>query len=131
MKYKVQLDTYTIKTETYIKNYNTLKDLEKASVNVDMFIQMINTKDYHHAYEVLSEGFKNNYFSTEEEFKNYMRENFYNYNVLNINTSTNEGTVYIFKSTLTNGMNSETENKDKTFNVLLGEGTDFTISFNV
>ena len=124
-------DTYTIKSETYIENYNTLKDPEKASVNVDIFIQMINTKDYHHAYEVLAEGFKNNYFPTEEDFKNYMKKNFYDYNVLKINTSTNEGTVYIFKSTLTNGGNTETENQNKTFNVLLGEGTDFTISFNV
>ena len=131
MEYKVQLDTYTIKSETYIENYNTLKDPEKASVNVDIFIQMINTKDYHHAYEVLAEGFKNNYFPTEEDFKNYMKENFYDYNVLKINTSTNEGIVYIFKSTLTNGGNTETENQNKTFNVLLGEGTDFTISFNV
>lgn len=131
MDYKVQLDTYTIKSEKFIESYNTLKDSEKASVNVDIFMQMINTKDYSHAYEVLSEGFKNNYFPTEEDFKNYVKENFYDYNILHINNSTNEGTVYIFRSTLANGENAETENKEKNFNVLLGEGTDFTISFNV
>lgn len=131
MDYKVQLDTYTIKTDTFIENYNTLKDSEKASVNVDIFMQMINTKDYSHAYEVLSDGFKSNYFPTEEDFKNYVKENFYNYNILQINNSTNEGTVYIFRSTVTNGENAETENKEKTFNVSLEEGTDFKISFNV
>lgn len=130
MDYKVQLDTYTIKSEEYIEAYNGLTDSQKTSFNVSVFIQMLNTKDYTHAYETLSEGFRNNYFPDEESFKNYIKENFYDYNVLEIISTSNEGDIYIYESTIKNGRN-ESENKIFNFNVLLGEGTDFTLSFNV
>ena len=131
MDYTVQLDAYTIKNEKYQEAYNNLSDLEKASINVDIFIRMLNTKDYTHAYGVLSEGFKSNYFPTEEEFKNYVKENFFDYNIATINPNTNEGEIYIYDVSLRSGAGSAAKIINKTFNVLLGEGTDFTISFNV
>ena len=130
MDYKVQLDTYTLKSEEYIDVYNSLTDSQKTSFDISTYIQMINTKDYTHAYETLSEGFKNNYFADEESFKNYIKENFYDYNVLEITSTRNEGDIYIYESTIKNGTN-DSESKTYNFNVLLGEGTDFTISFNV
>ena len=93
---------------------------------------MINTKDYTHAYEKLADGFKNNYFQSVDQFKEYVKNNWHNVNKYTINSYKNEGNVYIFDVSL----NSIRELRDdttinKTFNVLLGEGTDFTISFNV
>ena len=130
MDYKVQLDTYTIKSEEYLKAYNDLTQSQKTSFNLSTFIQMINTKDYTHAYKTLSEGFRNNYFPDEESFKNYIKDNFYDYNVLEITSSKNEGNIFIFNCLIKNGKN-DAENKTMNFNVLLGEGTDFTLSFNV
>lgn len=131
MDYTIQLDAYTIKDEKYQEEYNNLSDLEKASINLDIFIRMLNTKDYTHAYGVLSEGFKNNYFPTEEDFINYVKETFFDYNITTINPNTNEGEIYIYDVNLRSGAGSAAQTINKTFNVLLGEGTDFTISFNV
>ena len=93
---------------------------------------MINTKDYAHVYEKLSDGFKANYFGTLEEFKNYIESNFYYVNDYTINHYSNEGNIYIYYITLKdyNSLNDE-NTMDKTFNIRLGEGTDFEISFNV
>lgn len=131
MDYTIQLDSYTIKDEEYQEEYSKLSDLEKASINIDIFIRMLNTKDYSHAYEVLSDGFKSNYFSTEEQFKNYVKENFFDYNIATINRNTNEGEIYIYDVNLRSGAGSAAETLEKTFNVSLEEGTDFKISFNV
>ena len=131
MDYTVQLDAYTIQTEEYQEQYANLADVQKASVNVDLFIRMLNARDYSHAYTVLSEGFRNNYFPTEQDFVNYVQENFYDYIIFTNNSHTNEGDVYIFNVTLIGGASSAAESQDRTFNILLGEGTDFTLSFNM
>ena len=132
MNFTIQLDSYTIPDPTYTEEYAQLPDSEKASANVGIFMQMINTKDYTHAYEKLADGFKNNYFQSVDQFKEYVENNWHNVNKYTINSYKNEGNVYIFDVSL----NSIRELRDdttinKTFNVLLGEGTDFTISFNV
>lgn len=132
MNFTIQLDSYTIPDPTYTEEYAQLPDSEKASANVGIFMQMINTKDYTHAYEKLADGFKNNYFQSVDQFKEYVKNNWHNVNKYTINSYKNEGNVYIFDVSL----NSIRELRDdttinKTFNVLLGEGTDFTISFNV
>ena len=131
MDYTVQLDAYTIQTEEYQEQYANLADVQKASVNVDLFIRMLNARDYSHAYAVLSEGFRNNYFPTEQDFINYVQENFYDYIIFTNNSHTNEGDVYIFNVTLIGGASSAAESQERTFNILLGEGTDFTLSFNM
>lgn len=132
MNFTIQLDSYTIPDPTYTEEYAQLPDSEKASANVGIFMQMINTKDYTHAYEKLADGFKNNYFQSVDQFKEYVRNNWHNVNKYTINSYKNEGNVYIFDVSL-NSIRELREDTtiNKTFNVLLGEETDFTISFNV
>lgn len=132
MNFTIQLDSYTIPDPTYTEEYAQLPDSEKASANVGIFMQMINTKDYTHAYEKLADGFKNNYFQSVDQFKEYVRNNWHNVNKYTINSYKNEGNVYIFDVSL-NSIRELREDTtiNKTFNVLLGGGTDFTISFNV
>lgn len=132
MNFTIKLDSYTIPESDFNTEYSKLKDAEKASANIGIFIQMINTKDYNHAYEKLSDGFKANYFNTLEEFESYIESNFYYVNDYTINNYENEGNIYIYYIDLKdyNSTNDETT-IDKTFNIRLGEGTDFEISFNV
>ena len=132
MNFTIKLDAYTIPDASYPEEYAKLPDSEKASANVGLFIQMINTKDYVHAYEKLSDGFKNNYFPTIEQFKEYIKNNWYNVNDYTINSYKNEGNVYIYDVSIKNIKElREDTTINKSFNVLLGEETDFTISFNV
>lgn len=132
MNFTIKLDSYTVPESDFNTEYSKLKDAEKASANIGIFMQMINTKDYVHAYEKLSDGFKANYFGTLEEFKNYVKSNFCYINDYAIDNYKNEGDIYIYYITLTDHTAVRDKTTiDKTFNIRLGEGTDFEISFSV
>ena len=130
--YTILLDNYTIKVDTYEEDYSKLTPNEKIQANVYIFLQMINTKDYSHAYELLDETFKSNNFDTLDKFKEYVNTNFFNYN---LNTTSNvdinnEGSTYIYKTRLRSGAGSAAETKDLTVIMQLKEGTDFVMSFS-
>ena len=131
--YTVQLDNYTIKDEEYLEKYEKLSDLEKVSANVDTFMNMINTKDFKHAYEVLDETFKNNNFNTLDVFKEYINNYFFEYNLdtkTGVNVYNQEGT-YVYETTIKSGAGSAAESKKLTVIMQLQEGTDFKMSFSI
>ena len=131
MDYNLTLDTYTIESEKFKSEYNNGNNQRKVQLNIDKFIKMINSKDYSHAYDVLDENFKNNYFKTEENFKKYIRNNFLEFNNINFEKFTEEGEIYIYQIVLSD----KTSRSDKKIrmNVImkLEEGTDFVMSFGV
>lgn len=133
MNYKIRLDNYTIKVEDYEENYSKLKNENKVQANVHIFLQMINTKDYKHSYELLDETFKNNNFGTLEEYKSYIKENFFQYNQTtssNINIR-QEGNYYIYETTIRNNSGSAAKSKKLTIIMQLLEGTEFVMSFSI
>lgn len=133
MNYKIRLDNYTIKVEDYEETYNNLKDENKVQANVHIFLQMINTKDYKHSYDLLDETFKKNNFGTLEEYKSYINENFFQYNQttssdINIRK---EGNYYVYDTTIRNNSGSAASSKKLTIIMQLLEGTDFVMSFSI
>lgn len=76
LDFTMQLDTYTIPTEKFKEEYDKVNEQKKVMMNIDKWIQMLNNRDYKSAYEVLDETFKDNYFNTEEQFENIMRNTF-------------------------------------------------------
>ncbi len=128
---KFLLDTYTITYDGYNEKYQNMSDSQKAAANMQKFINMLNTKDYSHAYEVLDNTFKNNNFSTLEEFKNYIKRNLYEKNEV-INSEVRlydnyyEGKIYIM-----NGDDNYSASKVLNIVMQLKEGTDFVMSFNI
>lgn len=130
--YKILLDNYTIKVDTYEEEYSKLQDQDKVQANVYTFLQMINTKDYKHAYEVLDDTFKQNNFDTLDKFKEYVDTNFFSYN---LNTTANvdinnEGSTYIYKTKIKSDVGRAAEEKNLTVIMQLKEGTDFVMSFS-
>ena len=129
MKYNLKLDTYTIESEKFKAEYNNGNIQRKVQLNIDKFIKMLNNKDYSHAYDVLDENFKNNYFKTEENFQKYIKNNLLEFNNINFEKFTEEGEIYIYQIVLSD----KTLKSDKTIrmNVImkLEEGTDFVMSF--
>ena len=131
--YTILLDNYTIKVDTYEEEYNKSSIDQKIQANVYIFLQMINTKDYYHAYELLDETFKNNNFDTLDKFKEYVNTNFFNYNLnttSNVDIS-NEGSTYIYETKIRSGAGSAAETKNLTVIMQLKEGTDFVMSFSL
>lgn len=131
MQYTVMLDDYTIDSDNFIKNYHTLNLKEKVELNIQKFIKMLNNKDYNNAYNVLSDGFKNNYFATLQEFENYVNNNFYNYNDVVFINFTSEGEIGIYEVTIRGVVNNRDAMMTKTIIMQLGSGTDFKMSFDV
>lgn len=129
--YNVKLDVYTIAEDYFTNKYNALDDSSKAHTNVDMFIKMINSKDYKQAYNKLDESFRNNNFYSADNFENYVKENFFENNYLKVNEIEQKGEYYVVKTTLMNNISSVADSMEKNFVVKLNEGTDFTISFEI
>ncbi len=132
MDYKVKLDNYTIKIDTYDEDYSKLSTDQKVQANAYIFLQMINTKDYEQAYNLLDETFRNTNFATLEEFKEYVRENFFNHNVNSYNISIQEeGNTYIYETEIKESSSSAAEEKNLTIIMQLKEGSDFVMSFSL
>ena len=132
MNYTIKLDNYTIKVDNYNEDYIKLSDENKVQSNVYIFLQMINTKDYLHAYELLDDTFKNNNFDTLDKFEEYIKQNFFsfNYNSTEVDV-TQEGEYYIYESTIRNNAGNTAESKRLTVIMKLLEGTDFVMSFSI
>ena len=129
--YKIMLDNYTIKVDTYDEEYSKLDDNEKVQANVHIFLQMINTKDFAHAYEKLSDGFKSNYFNTLESFEDYIKNNWFSYNILADIDISEEANSYVCDVTLRDGAGRAANQTNKTIIMQLREGTDYVMSFTV
>jgi len=131
MQFTIMLDNYTIKTDQFNTAYAQATDENKVATNIDIFIRMINTKDYNNAYNLLDSGFRNNYFKAESDFENYVKQNFFNNNVLTVNNVTSDAGLYQANVTLSSGNTVAADTKTWTFIMEIGQGTDFVISFTV
>lgn len=128
MKYTIILDNYTIDLPNDVKEYEELKDTEKATLNIKKYLKAIEDTDYKYAYEKLSRDFKNKYFKTQEDFIKYIKENAIDTkNIKEVTVKEQDG-LYICT------INTKDDNIDysnEKFIVQLDEGTDFQISFSV
>lgn len=129
-EYNVILDTFTIDLPEYIEKYNKSNVNQKVAFCIDKFIKNINDENYNLAYGMVSQGFKNNYFKTLASFENYVKQNFLGKDKIEFKEFQNEKEIYIYKVILNSSKDSENR-LEKSFNVKLGEGTQFEISFNV
>lgn len=129
--YSVMLDLYTVDLEQFVNQYNKGNDADKCSLNIQKFVQMLNTKDYKSAYNVLDDGFKNNYFRSLGAFEKYVKDNFFEYSSVQDNVQfSKSGLYYVSEVGLTESANSSNV-MTKRFIVSLKEGTGFKLSFTV
>lgn len=130
MKYSLILDTYTIDIPEFTEKYKVSNDQEKVILNLNKFMLAINDGDYKYAYSVLADSFKRNNFPNYETFENYAKNNFFKENNFEYSKFGDEaGTYYTYTVNITNG--TANNSITKIFIILLEEGTDFKLSFNV
>ena len=92
---------------------------------------MINAKDYKAAYSVLNDEFKNNYFKTEKDFENYMKQKVFLYNDVEYVKYQDEiSSIYKYDVTIKNRLDNSQE-FDFSIIMQLKEGTDFVMSFSI
>lgn len=130
-KYIVALDNYTLQTDEETKKYNKLSSQEKAITNVDKVMKLINEKNYSTVYNYLNSEFKNTYFPTLDRFTNYMKQNFFDNNIVGQMTVGNQGDNYIVTVPYKEFLSAAAEEKEVVFLVRLKEGTNFELSINI
>lgn len=129
LKYTLVLDTYTIDLPEFIEKYNTVSEGNKVSLNIGKIIEAINNQDYKYVYSKLDENFKNNRFKEMANFENYIKNNYYNKNVIKEMTYKIEGNVFICELQIINKENQE--QMKVTIMMKLLEKTNFAISFSM
>lgn len=128
----IKLDTYTINADTFIKEYEKATDEKKVQMNIDKFIQMINRHDYISSYNCISEGFRNNYFSTQEDFENYIKSNFFEYNNFEFKSYEKKGSnIYVYTIQLTDLTGESSDLKEIDIIMKLNEDYNFEMSFGM
>ena len=101
-------------------------------MNIDKFIKMINCQDYRTSYNCLSDNFKNNYFSTEDEFKKEVESKFFTYNEINFKQFKKLGSnTFTYDIQLSDLSEESEETKEITIIMRLNENFDFEMSFNM
>lgn len=132
LDFSLRLDTYTIPTDNFRETYNSSEDVYKCQMNIDKFFQMINRQDYKTAYNYLAEGYKNNYFKTEEEFTNFAKNTFYTYNEVTFNSYEQKGNrLFVFKIKLNDLTGENTDKKEIRIIMQLDEDLNFEMSFGM
>lgn len=131
MNYTVLLDTYTIDLPEFISKYNDATEPNKVLLNIQKVFQAINSGDYKYVYEKLDNDFKANYFKTQEDFENYIKQNLYTNNKVSYTTYEQNGEVYIYNIQITDGNGENAGTINKKILMKLQEGTDFVMSFSV
>lgn len=132
MDYTVQLDTYTIPTEKFKTEYDKAESEKKVQMNIDKFIQMVNRHDYKTAYNCIADGFKNNYFDTQDKFENYIKNAFFEYNNFEFENIEQKGNnLYTCTVTLTDLTGNSKDTKKITIIMQLNDNYDFKMSFSV
>lgn len=129
-KFALILDTYTLDLPEFLDKYNSANEQGKCALNIQKFMDAINSYDYNYAYNCLSEGFKTNYFATVQDFKEYIESTLYTKNEVSYESFEEQTGLYKYKVKITNKENDQ-ESITKTFIVKLNDGTDFEMSFNV
>ena len=133
IEYNVVLDNYNVYTENDVAIYNSNSDLNMAKECVNRITLMLNSCDYRFMYNSLDENFKLLNYTSVEDFKAYVLENFYKVNQIDINEFyyDEDAKCYIFNCTLRDYINLN-ESKNININIQLKESNmDFSFSFNI
>lgn len=122
MNYEIILDNYTM------LDYSNDSDENKIRLSAEKFILMLNSADYTNAYNLLEPNFKQINFPTEQDFINYVKNNFYVRNIVASKDLIEDGICTI---TIKDSISTQANKMQKQFKIIMGEGMSFTIEFNI
>lgn len=129
---QIKLDTYTVNEDVFVSEYEKATEEKKVQMNIDKFIQMLNRHDYKSSYNCIAESFKNNYFGTQEEFENYIKNNFFSYNKFEFENFEKKGSnIYVYNIEVTDLTGENTEVRNINIIMQLNDNLDFEMSFGV
>ena len=130
MQYTIKFDNYTLPTEKFTETYNKSTEEQKVQMNINKFIQMINRQDYKTSYNLIDSTFKNNYFETNREFEEFIKNRFFLYNKISFKNITKEGnSLFLCDIEISDLSNEEEQSRDLTIVMKLNNELNFVMSF--
>ena len=126
--YTIEIQENNKENEEYLNKYLALSPKEKVEENIKRVYQLIDDKEYESVYNLLDSQFKSSNFATLEQFENYAKETFFDYNVIGKITIQEQGQNYVINVPYKDGYSSVAEKREKNFVMRLQENTDFILS---
>lgn len=135
MQYVAYLDDYTLVSEDEQRQYQNMSEAEKVQYDLAKFISMVEQKDYLQSYNLLDEDFKNSNFPTINDFKDYIKNQYYSDNYFNRCEKMGEENGFLKYQLVVSNNASENiideETITKVFYIQLGENMDFKLRFDM
>lgn len=123
MTYQIILDNYTMQADYSNESANV-----KVEKSAEKFVLMINAADYTNAYNLLNPTFKQANFPTEQDFIKYVKNNWFERNIIAKKEVVEDGICII---TMREAIETTAKEMKKEFNVTMSEGMNFTIEFDI
>lgn len=120
-------------TEEIMSKLKKKTEAERIKSYLGSYFRYVEKKDYNSAYNLLYQDFKNNYFSTVEEYKKYMEEQDWpELLTIDYDTINTQGDLYIVTVRIGNmTARSETQKIEKTFIIKENDYNNYYISFKI
>ena len=111
----------------------TLNERQRMQTYFGRYLSYIESGDYQSAYDLLYDGFKQNYFSTIDKFVTYVQSNYPKNIVVEYTNIEREGTVFILTVKIRDTLNDTTQTEVSEQQVVITENSvnDFKLSFAV
>ena len=111
----------------------TLTEKQRMQTYSGQYISDVESKNYEKAYDLLYDGFKQNYFKTLEEFKNYAENNYPNNIVVEYTNIQRQGNLFILTVKIKDALDSIDQEGVKEQQVVIIENStnNFKLSFEI
>lgn len=137
-RYTVTLDNYTVLKGEYRAKYDNETDTNKVTISIERISEAINDGDYHFLYNKLNTTFREENFSTYEEFEEYIKLHWKNNTDIQIEECKKYGENYAISVNLSTIDSTEQsdESKEKIYStenfiIKLLDNYNFECSFEI
>lgn len=112
---------------------SSMTERQRMQTYFGTYISYIENKDYQSAYDLLYDGFKQNYFPTIEDFITYAQNNYPSNIVVEYTNIERQGTLFILTVKIRDALNDSAQTEAQENRVVVMENgiNDFKLSFEV
>ena len=114
-----------------VNSLAVMEERDRIEYYLGEFIKAVEKSNYAKAYNMLNEDFRNNFFKTEEDFKNYVKSKFpMMFSVEHTNIERN-GDTYILWVDISDSLGGKNSKTEYNFVIKENDLNDFELSFSV
>ena len=127
----ISVDDVKTPEETELEKLQKMTERDRIEYYFSKFINYIKDEEYTKAYELLYPEFKENYFKTQEEFRDYAKKIYPKSVGFSYNNIDRQGNIYVLMITVIDTNKKVGEEKSQRIVIRENEINDFELSFQV